>query len=268
MRGIVAAGMVSKLTERGYKSCFDVVYGASSGACVGAYFLSNQTEEGKKIYTEDICHREYIDARRIFKRPAIVETKRIVHEIIKKKRALDTDHFVKPGNRLAVLTTDVPTGKTIAHQTFTDEQNLFQALNASLCVPGPREPGIQIEGRPQLDGAISDPLSLKLALKSNCTHLLVLATKRSKDFTGSKSGLLCLESMSLGLMYNRRLGIAYYRSRNKLTIEKIRDTGKPVTDVVVRGENSIRCKWNSFDSTLLNQAFQEGADEVETYLKR
>ena len=265
MRGIVAAGMVSVLAEGGYGVCFDAVYGASSGACVGAYFLSNQVDDGRKIYTEDICNREYINQRKFFSRPAIVDTEKIVNEVIRKKRALNTSVFTNSDNRLNVITTDARTGDTVAHNRFPTDESLFTALHASLCVPGPREPGILIDGQRYLDGAISDPVSAKLASTSNCTHLLILATRRRKDYRKVNKLVLGLESMTLGLMYGKKLGLAYHGSRSSPYLETL-ESGEKLTNVIVREDDAVRCRWNTFESSVLDQAFHEGRRAVTRFL--
>lgn len=68
MRGAISAGMIAAIRYCGLRDVFDVVYGCSAGAVVGAYFIADQVPVyGARIYYDVICapHRgaPFIDLR-------------------------------------------------------------------------------------------------------------------------------------------------------------------------------------------------------------
>ena len=54
MRGIVSASMLVALEDLGFADAFDVVYGCSSGAVNGAYFLAEEVRGTRRPYTTTI----------------------------------------------------------------------------------------------------------------------------------------------------------------------------------------------------------------------
>lgn len=68
MRGCVCAGMAVALHHMGFMDSFDVVYGSSAGALIGAFAVSRQLAyEGTSVYTDWLPYlgKEFIDAKRI-----------------------------------------------------------------------------------------------------------------------------------------------------------------------------------------------------------
>ena len=70
MRGAYAGGMVHALDDAGLGGCFDVVYGSSAGAYVGAGLLLGSGRGSAHIFFEDMACREFIDPRRLGHRAA------------------------------------------------------------------------------------------------------------------------------------------------------------------------------------------------------
>jgi len=70
MRGCISAGMVCALHHLGLRDAVDVVYGASAGSVVGAYFISGQLPWfGPEVYYDKLttAGKEFIDTSRLLR---------------------------------------------------------------------------------------------------------------------------------------------------------------------------------------------------------
>jgi predicted patatin/cPLA2 family phospholipase len=67
MRGVVSGAMLCALEDLGLPAvAFDGVYGCSSGATNGAYFIAGDSWYPLSIYYDDLPTREFVDFRRVF----------------------------------------------------------------------------------------------------------------------------------------------------------------------------------------------------------
>lgn len=67
MRGVVSGAMLCALEDLGLPAAaFDAVYGCSSGATNGAYFIAGASWYPLSIYYDDLTTREFVDFRRAF----------------------------------------------------------------------------------------------------------------------------------------------------------------------------------------------------------
>ena len=189
MRSVAVGGFMQVLSELKLCDSFDTIHGSSSGACAAAYFLTQQINQGSMICRDDICTRQVVNPFRFFSQPCMVDTDYIVDEIISHKRRLDVDKIIREPNVLNIVTTSVEDGSPVVHKNFQTKDQLFQALRATLRVPGPFEPGIEIKGRRHLDGGLVAPIPLFSPIDSGATHILVLCTHRSQSHAAANKGI-------------------------------------------------------------------------------
>ena len=70
MRGCISAGMICALHHLGLRDTVDVVYGASAGSIIGAYFITNQLPWfGPELYYDKLttAGKEFIDGKRLLR---------------------------------------------------------------------------------------------------------------------------------------------------------------------------------------------------------
>jgi len=70
MRGCISAGMICALHHLGLRDTVDVVYGASAGSIIGAYFITNQLPWfGPELYYDKLttAGKEFIDSKRLLR---------------------------------------------------------------------------------------------------------------------------------------------------------------------------------------------------------
>lgn len=219
MRGVVSGGMATGLEALGLRDAFDVVYGASAGACAGAYFLAGQAQRGARLYYEAVNNRQFIDVFRGFQRRAIVDLDFLFDQVLRQQLPLDFDAVQRSGVEFVVLASHVD-GENGADEHveavrlsgFEDVDDLMGALHASCRMPVVGGAPFTYRGMRYWDAAITQPVPIHAALADGCTHILVLLTL-PRDTRPGKIGLLdrllvaprvATASPSLARMYTTR----------------------------------------------------------------
>jgi len=184
MRGVISGGMVTALEALGLRDAFDVVYGSSSGACAGAYFLAGQARSGTHLYFQAVNNRRFINLLRGLRGQPVVDLAHLFDNILPTELPLDFPTLASSGIKLVVLASRVDGNEAIplgpvepTHLTdFADADDLMAALHASGRIPVAGGPPVEYRGMRFWDAAITQPIPLHAALADGCTHLLVLMT--------------------------------------------------------------------------------------------
>jgi predicted patatin/cPLA2 family phospholipase len=177
MRGVVSAGMVAALERLGLSDAFDLVIGSSAGALNGAGLLGGVAADGPGVYAGPLASKEFINpARLLIGRPA-VDLKFLLGYA-----AANFGHDAGPGaiERLAPLicvAVDVESAAPVSFSHFTTQQQLWQAMMATMRMPLFGGRPVEIDGRRYIDGALAAPVPLATALEAGATHVLVLQTR-------------------------------------------------------------------------------------------
>jgi predicted patatin/cPLA2 family phospholipase len=116
MRGVVSAAMLTALDDLGLCHVFDAIYGSSSGAMNGAYFLSGDGWRKLRIYWDFLTTPRFIDLRRYF-RGNIIDLDYTFGTVLMQLEPLDYK---------AVLDSDVPPHVAI---TLVDELRTLTVSN-------------------------------------------------------------------------------------------------------------------------------------------
>ena len=219
MRGVVSGGMVTGLEALGLREAFDVVYGASAGACAGAYFLAGQARSGARLYYEAVNNRQFIDVFRGLQRRAIVDLDFLFDDVLRQRLPLDFEAVRGSGVELVVLASHVDGQngpdehvEAVRLAGFDDVHDLLGALHASCRMPVVGGAPFTYRGMRYWDAAITQPVPIHAALADGCTHILVLLTL-PRDNRPGRLGLLdrllvaprvASASPSLARMYTSR----------------------------------------------------------------
>jgi predicted patatin/cPLA2 family phospholipase len=182
MRGVVSAGMASALDALGLRDTFDVVYGSSSGACAGAYFLAGQARVGARLYFEVVNKQGFIDWWRSLRRQPIVDLSLLFERLLPDLFPLDFQALKASGIELVVLASrvdQVHDGQQVEPTRlsgFVDGADLLGALHASSRIPVYGGPPVEYRGMRFWDASVTQPIPIHTALADGCTHVLVLLT--------------------------------------------------------------------------------------------
>jgi predicted patatin/cPLA2 family phospholipase len=177
MRGVVSAGMVAALERLGLSDAFDLVVGSSAGALNGAGLLGGVAADGPGVYSGPLCSREFINPMRLLLgRPAVDLTYLLDYAA----RNFGRDAGEEAIARLAPLVcvaVDVDRAAPVAFTDLRDEQQLWQAMMATMRMPLFGGRPVNIDGRRYIDGALAAPVPLDTAVEAGATHVLVLQTR-------------------------------------------------------------------------------------------
>lgn len=89
MREVVSAGMVCALERLGLLEAFDAVYGSSSGAINGAFFVAGQTDYGIPLYWENIANRRFINYLRLASKTPVLSLEYLLEHVMVREKILD-----------------------------------------------------------------------------------------------------------------------------------------------------------------------------------
>ncbi len=177
MRGVVSGGMVSALEFLGLRDVFDVVYGSSSGAMAGAYFVARQARFGTTIYYQCINNRNFIRKSNVLLSRPIMNTAFLLDEVCRNMRPLRASEIVHGELPLRVVASSVTKRSPVVISDFLDEREVFEALRCSINVPGIAGPPISFRGDRLFDAALYESIPLRSARNGGATHALVLQTR-------------------------------------------------------------------------------------------
>lgn len=212
MRGAVSAGMVAALKYCGLEDTFDVVYGCSAGAIVGAYFISRQLPVyGAQIYYDTICSipengQRFIDLWALRHHPyfgispqkrsqfysegarPVLLLDRLIDTVMCHERPLDwkafhKTHTLQPLKPVASSLTQM---RSHVFESFSTKEELLECLRASARVPGIAGNPVEIDGEFYADGLLFEPIPYRSAIQQGCTDVLVLRTRGDQSLIGKR----------------------------------------------------------------------------------
>ncbi|GAA0420365.1 hypothetical protein Aca07nite_11850 [Actinoplanes capillaceus] len=222
MRGIVSAAMAAVIEQEGILEHIDMIVGTSAGAVNAAALAVGAANAMAESYAEVFASPEFIDVRRIARGRPVIDGLRIVSHV---DDLLDIGSASGTGwaGRLAMVATDVDTGRAEALSDFADRDDLVNSLHASGLLPLLAGDPVQWRGRRWLDGGIVEAVPVVSAAARGATHAIILATRPPGTQPGYGAADVVVER------YLRRLNpelAAAYRGRPhryRETLQQVRD---------------------------------------------
>jgi predicted patatin/cPLA2 family phospholipase len=178
MRGLVSASMLVALDDFGFADTFDVVYGCSSGAVNGAYFLvGGSAWYPASIYHDDLATRKFLDGRKLLAGKPPLNLDYAFKVVIDQIKPLDYQRVIDSTIPLRVAITLVDEIRTLVPTDLRSARELKEALLAGAWLP----PGVRgtatFRGQRAIDGGLLTALPFWLAESDGCTHILSLSTR-------------------------------------------------------------------------------------------
>jgi predicted patatin/cPLA2 family phospholipase len=176
MRGVISAAMLTALEDLGLHHAFDAIYGTSSGALNGAYFLGGTSWKPLQIYWDHLATRQFIDLRRFFNGD-VLNLDYAFETVLTQLEPLDHDAVLDSKVPLHVALTLVDELRTEVVSHFESRADLTDALRASSWLPVAVRGTTTFRGKRAIDGAVLTVHPHRYALADGCTHVLSLSTR-------------------------------------------------------------------------------------------
>lgn len=176
MRGAYAGGMVAALEDAGLADGFDVIYGSSAGAFVGAALMLGEGHGAARIFVEDMACRDFIDPRRLATGRPMVSLDHLFDHILSTPKPMPWERLGTGPVALRVVATAACEMRAHALEPATPAEWKL-AMRATAAIPLLAGGAVELHGRRWIDGSVAEPLPVLRALADGATHVLALLTR-------------------------------------------------------------------------------------------
>jgi predicted patatin/cPLA2 family phospholipase len=178
MRGVVSASMLVALEELGFADVFDVVYGCSTGAVNGAYFLAGRgTWYPASVYHDDLTTRKFLNMRKLLAGRSPLDLDYAFSVVIDQLKPLDYQRVLDSRIPLLIAITLVDEIRALVPDDLRSGRELRAALLAGAWLPLGVRGTATFRGQRALDGGLLTAMPFWLAEADGCTHILSLSTR-------------------------------------------------------------------------------------------
>ena len=202
MRSVHSAGALKAFAQSGFSNdYFDLVFGASAGACNGAYFIGGQTDEFWKMWSETLATNQFINLRNFFsKSKPVIDIDFMIDQIMKKIHPINIKKVIDSKTDFYTVVTNCDTGKA-EYFLNNNEENFLDLIKASSSIPMLYNKPTKIDGIEYMDGAIADSLPINKAIELGAKEIYVLLTRH--EGYRKKSGLADIITAKIHKKYPR-----------------------------------------------------------------
>ena len=180
MRGIYGAGIFDCCIDHGIR--FDCCYGISAGSANIAAYLAGQLGRNYRFYTRYAFRRQYMSLGNLLRTGSYIDLDYVYGALSNRggENPLDYDALKESTAAMTVVALTARTGETIYFDKTRMEQDNYDILKASSCIPVVCRPYL-VDGIPCYDGGLADPVPIQKAINDGCDKVVVVLT-RPRDF--------------------------------------------------------------------------------------
>ena len=234
---------------------FPYTIGVSAGACNGLSFMSNQRGRAKFSNIDLLEKYDYIGLKYLFTKRNIMDFDLLFHTFPNEIIPYDYEGYAACPERYEMVTTSCETGEACYYEEKENPERIIDIVKASSSLPFVC-PIAYVDGKPMLDGGITDSIPLLRARSLGYTQNLVVLTrnrgyrKSGKDikipsFIYRKYPKLREALSYRGKLYNEQLDL----------IERLEDAGELV---VIRPEQPVQVDRIERNKEKLLALYEEG----------
>ncbi len=173
MRGVYSAGILEFFLEKAL--VFPYVIGVSAGACNACSYISGQRGRNKTVNLDYIRDSRYLSFRNLIRSKALFGMDFIFDEIPNRLVPFDYDRFYESDQQFVVGATDCRSGKAVYFRKSRDI-DMMRAIRASSSLPL-LAPIVWMDGRPLLDGGLSDSIPVRKSMEDGNRRNVVILTR-------------------------------------------------------------------------------------------
>lgn len=186
MRGVYGAGVFDYCMDHGIS--FDVCVGVSAGSANLCSYLAGQRGRNYQFYTEYAFRKEYMSGRNYLKKRSYIDLDYIYGTLSNTggESPLNFAAMLQSGKQFQIVATHAKTGRPVYFRMEDMEQDRFDAVKASSCVPIVNRP-YRIDGEDYFDGGLSDPIPVNRVFRAGCEKAVVVLTRPADEYRSSKN---------------------------------------------------------------------------------
>lgn len=185
-RGIFGAGVLDHCIDKDIH--FDHFIGVSAGSANGASYLAGQKGRNYQFYNDYAFRKEYMGLSNYLRTKSFINLDYIYSTLSNQggENPLDYQKMMDNPANFEIVATDAQSGKPVYFQKKNIQDDKYDFLKASCCVPGINRP-YPVNGRLFFDGGLSDPIPYQRAFDAGCDKVVVILTRPKNDFrSGTK----------------------------------------------------------------------------------
>ena len=175
MRGVFTSGVLDYMID--YNITFPYLVGVSAGSSNALSYAAHQRGRGKYIFADLQMERHYLGMRNIWRHHSIMDMDLLYHELPEEIWPYDYAAYRENPMRVESVATDCITGKAVYLEEKEDPKRIIDIVKASSSLPFVC-PIVHVDGRPMLDGGITDSIPLQHALDLGYDHAVVVLTRQ------------------------------------------------------------------------------------------
>lgn len=184
MRGVFTSGVLDWMID--HDITFPYLVGVSAGSSNALSYASHQRGRGKYIFADLQVERHYLGMRNIWRHHSIMDMDLLYRELPEVIWPYDYDAYRANPMRVESVATDCFTGQAVYLEEKEDSKRIIDIVRASSSLPFVC-PIAHVDGRPMLDGGISDSIPLQHALDRGYEHAVVVLTRHQGYRKGEKA---------------------------------------------------------------------------------
>ena len=193
MRGLFSAGVTDVMMEN--KISFDRLVGVSAGAAFGCNYKSGQNGRAVRYNTRFAKDKRYCSMQSLVRTGDLFGARFCYHTVPNKLDVFDRKAFDNSPMEFYVVCTDCSTGLPVYHRCDKAGDTCFEWIRASASMPLVSKP-VELDGKPLLDGGISDSIPLRFMLREGFERNVGVLTQ-PRDFEKQPASLMPLMKLSL-----------------------------------------------------------------------
>jgi predicted patatin/cPLA2 family phospholipase len=174
MRGVFTSGVLDNLMDRGIK--FPYAIGVSAGACNGLSYMSHQRGRAKYSNIDLLEQYHYIGLRHLLTKRNIMDFDLLFHKFPTEIIPYDYEAYAANSGVFEMVTTDCRTGEACYFHEKESPERIIDIVKTSSRLPYVT-PISYVDGRPMLDGGISDSLPVRRAMSCGYDNICLVLTR-------------------------------------------------------------------------------------------
>ncbi len=173
MKGVYTAGVLDFFLDKGIE--FSSVYGVSAGACHMCSYLSKQRGRAFAVNVDYLDSADYCSMKSLLTTGDLFNVDMCYHRIPEQLNPYDYGAFERYEGRAYSVATNIETGMP-EYFRIRDMKADIDKIRASASLPLVSR-NVMIQGKPYLDGGISDAIPLQKSIIDGNMRNVVIMTK-------------------------------------------------------------------------------------------